>query len=147
VRDDDARGVAQDNVLPTSAKAKVNCSILPREARAQVKATLEKLIDDPNVVLTQGEDSGDAASSPFDGEVLDAGPRRREEGRPVALSGYAGGPGLSSGTTDSRHLRNIGIKAYGVSPGMGSRAEATAGHAAHCADERKSIQWIEPGAD
>jgi acetylornithine deacetylase/succinyl-diaminopimelate desuccinylase-like protein len=54
---------------------------------------------------------------------------------------------MSSGTTDSRHLRNLGIAAYGVSPGMGSRAEAAAGHAAHGPDERKSVKWLEPGAE
>ncbi len=136
-------GSPQDNVLPTSAKAKVNCRILPGETRAQVKAALEKLIADPNVVVTQGEDIGDAASSPFEGEVVDAvrkAVQARFPGTPIV-------PGLSTGTTDSRHLRNIGIKAYGVSPGMGSRAEATAGHAAHGPDERKSIQWLEPGAE
>ena len=136
-------GSPQANVLPTSAKAKVNCRILPGETRAQVKAALEKLIADPNVVLTQGEDFGDAAASPFEGEVVDAVRKAVQErfpGTPVV-------PGLSSGTTDSRYLRNIGIKACGVSPGMGSRAEATAGHSAHGPDERKSIKWMEPGAD
>jgi acetylornithine deacetylase/succinyl-diaminopimelate desuccinylase-like protein len=136
-------GSPQANVLPTTAKAKVNCRILPGETRAQVKAALEKLIADPNVALTQDADFGDAAASPFEGEVVDAVRKAVQErfpGTPVV-------PGLSSGTTDSRYLRNIGIKAYGVSPGMGSRAEATAGHGAHGPDERKSIKWMEPGAD
>ena len=54
---------------------------------------------------------------------------------------------MSTGASDSRHLRNIGIRAYGVSPGMGTRAEAKAAHAAHGPDERKSVKWLEPGAE
>jgi acetylornithine deacetylase/succinyl-diaminopimelate desuccinylase-like protein len=136
-------GSPQDNVLPTTAKAKVNCRILPGETRAQVKATLEKLIADTNVVVTQADDFGDAAASPFEGEVVDAvrkAVQSRFPGTPVV-------PGLSSGTTDSRFLRTIGIKAYGVSPGMGSRAEGAAGHGAHGPDERKPIKWMDPGAE
>jgi acetylornithine deacetylase/succinyl-diaminopimelate desuccinylase-like protein len=136
-------GSPQDNVLPTAAKAKVNCRILPGETRAQVKAALEKVIADPNVAVTQAGDFGDAAGSPFEGEVADAvrkAVQARFPGTPVV-------PSLSPGTTDSRHLRNIGIKAYGVTPGVGSRAEATAGHGAHGPDERRPIKWMEPGAE
>ena len=61
-------------------------------------------------------------------------------GTPVA-------PGMSTGATDSRHLRKIGILSYGVSPGMGTRAEGKAGHAAHGPDERKSVKWFGPGGD
>jgi carboxypeptidase PM20D1 len=56
-------------------------------------------------------------------------------------------PGMVSGTTDSRHLRNIGIRSYGVSPSFFTRAEAKAGHAAHGPDERKPVKWVEPGAE
>jgi acetylornithine deacetylase/succinyl-diaminopimelate desuccinylase-like protein len=51
------------------------------------------------------------------------------------------------GASDSLHLRAVGMRAYGVSPGMGSRAEAKAGHGAHEPDERKSVKWLAPGAD
>jgi acetylornithine deacetylase/succinyl-diaminopimelate desuccinylase-like protein len=133
----------QDNVLPTSVHAKVNCRILPGETRAEVKATLEKVVADPAVAFREAENIRDAATSPFEGEVVDAVKKAVEArfpGTPVI-------PSMSSGTTDSRHLRNIGIRAYGVSPGMGSRAEAAAGHSAHGPDERKSVKWLEPGAE
>jgi carboxypeptidase PM20D1 len=55
-------------------------------------------------------------------------------------------PGMSTGATDSRHLRRLGIRAYGVSPGMNSRAEGKAAHSAHGPDERKPVKWLEPGA-
>jgi acetylornithine deacetylase/succinyl-diaminopimelate desuccinylase-like protein len=136
-------GAPQDNVLPTTAKATVNCRILPGETRAQVMATLEKVIGDPAVGVTEAQNIGDAASSPFEGEVVDAvrkAVQARFPGTPVV-------PGMSTGATDSRHLRNIGIRAYGVSPSMGSRAEGRAAHAAHGPDERKIVKWMDPGAE
>ncbi|HEY8087159.1 MAG TPA: M20/M25/M40 family metallo-hydrolase [Polyangiaceae bacterium] len=133
----------QDNVLPTTAKAAINCRILPGETRAQVRETLAKLIADPSIEMSDGENIGDAAASPFEGEVVEAVKKvtqARYPGTPVV-------PGMSTGASDSRHLRNIGIRAYGVSPGMGTRAEGKAAHAAHGPDERKSVKWLAPGAE
>jgi acetylornithine deacetylase/succinyl-diaminopimelate desuccinylase-like protein len=136
-------GSPQDNVLPTSAKARVNCRILPGETRAQVQQALVKVIGDPNVAVTPGADIGDAGSSPFEGEVVEAVKKVTQAmfpGTPVL-------PGMGTGASDSRHLRNIGIRAYGVTPNMGTRAEAKAAHGAHGPDERKSLKWLVPGAD
>lgn len=137
------KAAPQDNVLPTTAEAKVNCRILPIETRAQVRAALAKVIGDPNVEIVDEEDIGDAPPSPFEGEVVEAVKKvvaERFPGTPVV-------PGMSTGASDSRHLRKIGIRAYGVSPGMGTRAESKAGHGAHGPDERKSVKWTEPGAE
>jgi acetylornithine deacetylase/succinyl-diaminopimelate desuccinylase-like protein len=137
------KGSPQDNVLPTTAEASVNCRILPGETRAEVRAALVKAIGDPNVAVVEGAQIGDAAASPFDGEVVDAVKKVTAAmfpGTPVV-------PGMTTGTTDSRHLRNIGIRAYGVSPNMGTRAEGKAAHLAHGPDERKPVKWLTPGAD
>jgi acetylornithine deacetylase/succinyl-diaminopimelate desuccinylase-like protein len=56
-------------------------------------------------------------------------------------------PGMSTGATDSRHLRAIGIHAYGVSPGTFTRAEGKAAHSAHGPDERRSTKWLAPAGD
>jgi acetylornithine deacetylase/succinyl-diaminopimelate desuccinylase-like protein len=137
------KGSPQDNVLPTTAEATINCRILPGETRGQVRATLVKVIGDPSVAIVDGPDIGDAAGSPFDGEVVDAVKKvagTRFPGTPVV-------PGMSTGTTDSRHLRNIGIRSYAVAPGVTSRAETRAGRFAHGPDERQPSKWLEPGAD
>jgi acetylornithine deacetylase/succinyl-diaminopimelate desuccinylase-like protein len=137
------KGSPQDNVLPTTAEATVNCRILPGETRDQVRAALVKAIGDPNVALVDAPHIGDAPGSPFDGEVVDAVKKvaaARFPGVPVV-------PGMSTGTTDSRHLRGVGIRAYGVSPAMISRAEAKSGHAAHGPDEREPTRWVDPGID
>ena len=142
VRDDDAQGLPQDNVLPTSAEAIVNCRILPDETTAQTRATLEKIVGDKNVAISEASDFGEGPPSPFEGEVIDTVKKvgaATFPGMPIV-------PSMSNGGTDSRHLRKIGIPSYGVSPNVGSRAEGRAAHAAHGPDERKPVKWLEPGA-
>jgi acetylornithine deacetylase/succinyl-diaminopimelate desuccinylase-like protein len=130
-------------VLPTTATATINCRILPGETRAQVREALVKVIGDPSVEVALASDLSDGPSSPFEGEVF------------VAVKKVAGAtfpgmpvvPAMSSGATDSRHLRRIGIRAYGVSPAMVTRAESKAAHVAHGPDERKSVKWMARGAE
>ena len=53
---------------------------------------------------------------------------------------------LSMGASDSRFLRDIGIRSYGLSPNFGTRPEARAGHVAHGPDERRPEKWLLTGA-
>jgi hypothetical protein len=39
-----------------------------------------------------------------------------------------------------------GLRSYGISPTLASRAESKAGHVAHGPDERRSIKWMDTGA-
>ena len=101
------------------------------------------MIGDPNVVLSELPAFGHGPASPFEGEVVEAVKK-------VATAMFPGTPvipGMSSGGTDSRWLRKIGIASYGVSPGAATRAEGKAGHVAHGPDERKALKWLVPGAD
>jgi acetylornithine deacetylase/succinyl-diaminopimelate desuccinylase-like protein len=135
------QGSPQDNVLPTTAEATINCRILPIETRQQVKDAITKVIGDPKVEVTMAPSYGDAPGSPFEGEVVDAVKK-------VAAATYPGAdvlPNLGFGTTDSRFLRGIGIRSYGVSPGVFSFGEAMAGHLAHGPDERRPVNWVAPG--
>ena len=136
------QGSPQDNVLPTTAEATVNCRILPGDTRAQVQEALTKAIGDPKVELIASPSYGDSAASPFDGEVIDSVKK-------VAAATFGGIPvlpSMTSGATDSRFLRGIGIRAYGVSPNTFSIAEARAAHVAHGPDERRPTSWLAPGA-
>jgi acetylornithine deacetylase/succinyl-diaminopimelate desuccinylase-like protein len=136
------QGSPQDNVLPTTAEATVNCRILPDETREQTLATLKRMIDDPKVEITPTEDYGYGPYSPTDGEVLRAV-------RKVAASMWPGVPvvpSLMTGATDSRHLRAVGILAYGVGVAYSSKAEGMSGHGAHGPDERRPAKWLGDGA-
>ncbi len=133
-------GSPQDNVLPTTAEATVNCRILPGETRAQTQAALAKAIGDARVHLEPAADFGDAGSTPFSGEVVEA----VKKATAAAFPGAPVVPGMSTGASDSRHLRNIGIHAYGIGPSAFSRPERKAGHGAHGPDERRPVKWIDP---
>src|SRR5438093_2005888 len=66
------KAAPQDNVLPTSAQATVNCRILPGETREQTQARLAQAIGDPAVELKPLEDIGFAKPSPISGPVNEA---------------------------------------------------------------------------
>jgi acetylornithine deacetylase/succinyl-diaminopimelate desuccinylase-like protein len=135
-------GSPQDNVLPTTVQAVVNCRILPDETREQTLETLRSAIGDPTVEIAPIADFGYGPYSPVDG-VVPAAVRK------VAAAMWPGVPVVSSmgaGATDSRHLRSIGVLAYGVSPVLTSRAESLAGRTAHGPDERSPAAWVPEGA-
>ncbi|HEY8088223.1 MAG TPA: M20/M25/M40 family metallo-hydrolase [Polyangiaceae bacterium] len=136
------QGSPQDNVLPTSAEATVNCRILPDETREQTLETLKRVVGDAAVEITPAADYGYGPYSPAEGEV----PRAI---RKVAASLWPGVPivrSMSTGATDSRHLRAIGIQSYGVGVSPTSKPEGMGGHGAHGPDERRPTKWLADGA-
>jgi len=135
------RASPQDNVLPTTAEATVNCRILPDETREQTQARLAQAIGDPAVDLKPLEDIGFAKPSPISGPVNEAiHAAARTLWGDVAVSHSMG-----TGATDSRHLREIGIQSYGLGGAPGTQEDQRAGRAAHGADERRPIRWMGDG--
>jgi acetylornithine deacetylase/succinyl-diaminopimelate desuccinylase-like protein len=131
----------KDNVLPTSATATVNCRILPDETREQTRATLEQAIGDPGVEVGLVGEFSIGPASPTEGEVPTAFRRVAKKlfpGVPVVQS-------MGAGATDSRHLRKLGIAAYGTAAFPISLHEMMAGHGAHGADERRPLSWWKDG--
>jgi acetylornithine deacetylase/succinyl-diaminopimelate desuccinylase-like protein len=134
-------GAPQDNVLPTAAKATVNCRILPDETREGTRKALVDAIGDPKITVEPFEEVGVSGPSPLEGEVPDAiraAASKLWPGVPVV-------PSLSPGATDSRHLREIGVQAYGISVAPFTLEEALAGHGAHGPDERRPVRWLADG--
>jgi len=132
----------QDNVLPTSAEATVNCRILPDETREQTLETLRRVVGDPLVEITPSDDLGYGPYSAVDGEIAKA--IREVVGR--LWPGVPVLPTMSTGATDSRHLRAIGIRSYGVGVSPTTKPEAVSGHVAHGPDERRPAKWLAEGA-
>ncbi|HEU4406454.1 MAG TPA: M20/M25/M40 family metallo-hydrolase [Polyangiaceae bacterium] len=135
------QGSPQDNVLPTTAEATINCRILPDETREGTRAALERAINDPAVEVRPLDDIGTGGESPVEGEVMEAVRR-------VAGAAWPGAPVVASmgaGATDSRHLRAAGVRAYGLSTTPISQADARAGYGAHGPDERRAARWVGPG--
>src|SRR5712671_2323933 len=100
-----------ENALPQTARATVNCRIMPDEPVAEVERTLLRVIDDPKIAVIPTGQAVLSPPSPLNPELMTAVERLSAQvwpGVPVI-------PTMSTGYTDSRWLRNAGIPAYGVS--------------------------------
>src|SRR5579871_69877 len=102
-----------ENALPQSAKATVNCRILPTEKPEDVEASIRRVMGDPEIHVAPMEKMGLVQSppSPLRQDVTEAA-------RVVTSSIWPGVrvvPFVSVGATDGKHLRRAGIPTYGVS--------------------------------
>jgi acetylornithine deacetylase/succinyl-diaminopimelate desuccinylase-like protein len=100
-----------ENALPQRARATVNCRILPDQPVEEVVRTLARVIGDDQIKIIPKGQGVLSPPSPINPEVMrdvEALAAEMWPGVPVI-------PTMSSGATDSRFLRNIGMPAYGVS--------------------------------
>jgi acetylornithine deacetylase/succinyl-diaminopimelate desuccinylase-like protein len=99
------------NALPQVARAIVNCRIMPGEPVDEVKATLVRVLDDPQISVTQLGEPVLSAPSALHEEIMGAIAKVSAEfwpGAPIV-------PIMSAGATDGSYLRNAGIPTYGNS--------------------------------
>lgn len=99
------------NALPQRAAANVNCRIHPDDDPDRVRASLERVADEPTLSVTLVDRATESPPSPLTPEVLGAIEAATEEmwpGVPVV-------PTMSTGATDGLYFRNAGIPVYGVS--------------------------------
>jgi len=100
-----------ENALPQTARATVNCRILPDQPVAEVERALVSVVADDKVKITPKGQAVLSPPSPINPEIMHAVETLAGEmwpGVPVI-------PTMSGGYTDSRWLRNAGIPSYGVS--------------------------------
>jgi acetylornithine deacetylase/succinyl-diaminopimelate desuccinylase-like protein len=100
-----------ENALPQTARATINCRILPDQPVGDVERTLKQVIADDKVKITAKGRAVLSPASPVNAELMRAVTAIAGEmwpGVPVI-------PTMSGGYTDSRWLRNAGIPSYGVS--------------------------------
>ena len=120
-----------ENALPQTARAVVNCRVLPHESVADVGAKLSELAAPFGVAVDLFGTVNPSPPSPLLDEVV--GPVSEVAARywgdvPVI-------PELSTGATDGAFVRRVGIPVYGV----GAIAEIPADIRAHGQDERIGI--------
>lgn len=111
------------NALPQTATANVNCRIAPTSKASEVKAVLERIVNDTAVVITGArEDRKDGAPVPVHPQLLRATERltRRMFGDIPVI------PTMSTGATDGYRLRNAGIPTFGVSGIFSATGETNA---------------------
>jgi acetylornithine deacetylase/succinyl-diaminopimelate desuccinylase-like protein len=100
-----------ENALPQTARAVVNCRILPDENPADVDRTLEKVVADKGVSVRRVGEPTPSPPSPLTKEVvgtIESVAAKHFEGARVI-------PEMSAGATDGLYVRNAGIPVYGVS--------------------------------
>jgi len=127
------------NALPQTAGARVNCRIMPGEPVEEVMATLERVLADDKIVVTQTDKGVISQPSALNEEILGSIGKLTEEFWPGAIVV----PIMSAGATDGSYLRNAGIPTYGHS-GM---ANDINDFRAHGKDERVPVKSFYQGEE
>ena len=100
-----------ENALPQLASAVINCRLLPIEKPADIKRTLEQVLDDPRITVTEMNQPVTTPYTPIDPRVLaavTASTNKLWPGIPVI-------PAMDTGLSDGIYLIRAGIPTYGVS--------------------------------
>src|SRR5262249_27747818 len=100
-----------ENALPQTARATVNCRILPTENAEYVKQTLIKVVANDRITVTPIKEPKPSPPSPLSASVMqpiETITQQMWPGVPVM-------PVMSTGATDSLYLRKVGIPMYGIS--------------------------------
>ncbi len=100
-----------DNALPQTARALVNCRMLPGESPAGVQQTLVKVLADERIAVTPVNEAKPSPPSPLKPEIM----RPIEQLTSTMWPGVAVVPTMSTGATDGLYFREAGIPIYGVS--------------------------------
>src|SRR5437762_290125 len=124
-----------DNALPQLATAMVNCRIFPGEDPNAVKAELEKIVNDPTVVVTRNDDYVASLASPLRPDVTAAFTKTVQTLHP----GMPVFPEMSTGASDARPFRVAGIPVYGTN---GAWVQVPTDFRAHGKDERIPVQSL-----
>jgi acetylornithine deacetylase/succinyl-diaminopimelate desuccinylase-like protein len=125
------------NALPQLASAKVNCRLMPGESVGEVTSTLERVLADDQIVVTQLHQPMLSAPSALNEEIMGTIEKLSQEFWPGAVVL----PIMSAGATDGSHLRNAGIPTYGHS----GLANDIREFRAHGKDERVLIKSFYEG--
>lgn len=120
-----------DNALPQTARATVNCRVLPGEPLDAVESTLHAVLADPRIRISRKNDPTPSSPSPLRPEVMEPIEAIVAEMWP----GVAVVPEMSTGATDGSYVRNAGIPVYGTGAIFGDPEDARS----HGRDERVSV--------
>jgi acetylornithine deacetylase/succinyl-diaminopimelate desuccinylase-like protein len=128
-----------ENALPQTARATVNCRILPTETAEATLETLVKVVGDSQVTITPIREPKPSPPSPLAADVMkpiETVTQQMWPGVPVV-------PIMSTGATDSLYLRKAGIPAYGTSGIFGDIDDSRA----HGRDERIGVKAFYEGLE
>jgi acetylornithine deacetylase/succinyl-diaminopimelate desuccinylase-like protein len=128
------------NALPQTATANVNCRILPGVSPDAVRDELERVVADKGVVVTRADNYVASLASPLRADIVDAYTGAVHLHHPKAPVF----PEMSTGASDARPFRVIGIPVYGVD---GAWGVIPADLRAHGRDERLPVKALDDDVD
>ena len=128
-----------DNALPQTARAVVNCRVLPHETEEDVRQILIRVLANDKIKVTPVNRFFPSPPSPLTAEIMGTVQQVTQEMWP----GVAVVPMMSTGATDSRFLRTAGIPAYGTSGMFGDVDDIRA----HGRDERMLVRSLYEGQE
>jgi acetylornithine deacetylase/succinyl-diaminopimelate desuccinylase-like protein len=117
----------------------VNCRLLPGEDATALLKTIERVVNDPAVVVTAARRTEDNPASPLRPDVLAAIERAAQ----VVWPGVPVIPVMETGGTDGRLLRVQGIPTYGETGMFIDEGDIRA----HGKDERLRVDSFDQGCE
>ena len=128
-----------ENALPQTARAVVNCRMLPDDSAENVLATLRRVLADSQITVTQLGQPRPGPLSPLRKDVMD----NVEKLTASMWPGVAVTPVMSTGASDGKFLREAGIPVYGVSGIFADIDDVRA----HGKDERIGVKEFYAGVE
>jgi acetylornithine deacetylase/succinyl-diaminopimelate desuccinylase-like protein len=99
------------NALPQTARANINCRMLPDDSPPEVQQALIKALADDQIKVSVVSQPLSSPASPLNPEVMTA----TEKTTGSLWPGVPVVPVMETGATDGAYLRNAGIPTYGIS--------------------------------
>jgi acetylornithine deacetylase/succinyl-diaminopimelate desuccinylase-like protein len=128
-----------ENALPQTARAVVNCRLLPGESPDEVLKTLRQVIADDQISITPMNDAKPSPASPLAPEIMQA----LEQARDKVWPGLPIVPEMETGATDGILFRKQGIPTYGITGTANDLDDVRA----HGKDERMGVQDFYDGLE
>ena len=128
-----------ENALPQTARALVNCRMLPDDSAENVLGTLRRVLADSQITVTQVGQPRPGPLSPLRKDVMDI----IEKLTTSMWPGVVVTPVMSTGASDGKFLRQAGIPVYGVSGIFADINDVRA----HGRDERIGVKEFYAGVE
>lgn len=121
-----------ENALPQTARAVVNCRILPGQSPDEVQNTLKHVLADDRITITPLKPAKPSPASPLTPEILHA----IEQAKSRLWPEIPIVPEMETGATDGLNFRQRGIPTYGITGTAGDLDDVRM----HGKDERMAVQ-------
>jgi acetylornithine deacetylase/succinyl-diaminopimelate desuccinylase-like protein len=138
-------GGTRENVLPSEARANINCRILPEQSVQEVQQILRKVLtggkEGSGVEVSAAAPLQSSPASPLEGPLVPAVEKVLKE---MGAGAVPIVPTMSLGATDGRYMRLAGIPTYGLNPIATSKDDH---ETVHGPDERIPIASVRRGVE